>query len=536
MMSILKRQRLMPFALAAACVLGISAFGTSEAQAQYTPADGISAYYTIQPNATNDGIVHTLSWVALDTQFSASVYDDPNTPGVNEGLRDKINRGTPFGNLSGELHVFDDAAGPQNNGPAGIYDFGEGPVEVRYRHGSNGNITPQANNVAGGYVWLGSDYSDGDIGPATSTPKWDNVGHFTIIPNGGWASVQPGVTAVYSSNPNGSGASASEHALYVDDDGFQTPTGDTDDVGLAFVGFADQNAGGTNISLAPTTGYFQMTLPVASGRTAADYWDDGPTAFWPGNAIFYDGTYNDNLSIEVTVTQNAAYTPKLAVSGDMDSDLDVDNVDIGTVSGNFTGSAGVGEYFGQYYRDGDLDDDGDIDNVDIGTVSGNFTGSLAGNLIDTVGIPNLIYDPDTGNVTVDTEGLAITSYQFENFNAGTFNTPHIVPPDDFTAPNPADWVFWDNIQDTANVIGASDNFDNGFTGTHDFGDIFPTGFDLAGLEAYLQTAFWGTLGQGSGDFDLIVQPSSNPIPTPAALPAAFGLLGMLVARRRRRAA
>ena len=70
--------------------------------------------------------------------------------------------------------------------------------------------------------------------------------------------------------------------------------------------------------------------------------------------------------------------------GDFDFDGDVDNADIGVVTGNFTGS-GVG--LGMTYAQGDIDGDGDVDNADIGAVAGAFTGSLASGSSIATSIP-----------------------------------------------------------------------------------------------------------------------------------------------------
>jgi hypothetical protein len=54
-------------------------------------------------------------------------------------------------------------------------------------------------------------------------------------------------------------------------------------------------------------------------------------------------------------------------AADLDGDNDVDNVDIGIQSGNFTGS--VGAAGGKTRQQGDMDGDGDVDNMDIGIAS-----------------------------------------------------------------------------------------------------------------------------------------------------------------------
>jgi hypothetical protein len=60
--------------------------------------------------------------------------------------------------------------------------------------------------------------------------------------------------------------------------------------------------------------------------------------------------------------------------GDVDGDGDVDNVDIGIATGNFTGAGGS---TAMIWCDGDMDGDGDIDNQDIGMITGAFTGAVS---------------------------------------------------------------------------------------------------------------------------------------------------------------
>jgi len=208
----------------------------------------------------------------------------------------------------------------------------------------------------------------------------------------------------------------------------------------------------------------------------------------------------------------------LRLAGDTDFDGDVDNADIGRVVGSFTGSAGAGKV----YSDGDMDFDGDVDNADIGRVAGAFTGASAGNLTDNVSIADLIYDPATGDVKLDASeaaGGVVTSFQLETA-AGSFI------PGNYVGPTGGLGGCFKDVG--ADVIADSDLTFVGFSGIHDFGNIFPVGMDLAQLEAYLTTAVYtGALGSGQQQIDLV-------IPEPATL-ALLGLggLGMVLGRKRR---
>jgi len=468
-------------------------------------ADATSTYMTIQPNAAGTHVIYTLSWVAPDT--------DNNGDGLTEGFVGG------FGNASAELDRAGNLEGGNLSTLAG--------QDVQYIY--NGT------NTVDRVQWTDpANYAVGDTNPAAISREWINIGG---VGSDIWSSNiqaygsgEGGVTGTFSGNPDGTDTATGTGVGVVYDYDSSSSTG----FGFLLSGVSDT----------PNTGYIQVSIPnpTTTWRSPTTgeidfgaYTYDASHPFLTGNLIgaagntdqFITGTYTTNSAVELVVTTDATYTPKLAVSGDLDSDLDVDNVDVGTQSGNFTGSTGSG----QWYADGDMDADGDIDNADIGVLSGNFTGgaavSRAGNLTDTVGIPDLIYDPATGNVTIDTEGLTITSFQFENGGLDTFDTGEFISPS--TIGGNFFGLTFEEV--AAGVIGDSDPLFVGFTGTFDMGDFMPTGLDQAGLESYLSTAFWGTQGAGSGSYDLIV----TVIPEPGSL-ILLGLGGMLIAGRRRAAA
>jgi hypothetical protein len=121
-------------------------------------------------------------------------------------------------------------------------------------------------------------------------------------------------------------------------------------------------------AMADFTKYPQHAGNVAVVNTVPMYRDstESPSAFsyhWNHNGVAY---------YDIGTGMGQAYW-SLAMTGDVDFDGDIDNVDIGIATGNFTGAGGSTSMI---YADGDMDGDGDVDNVDIGMITGAFTGAI----------------------------------------------------------------------------------------------------------------------------------------------------------------
>ena len=206
-----------------------------------------------------------------------------------------------------------------------------------------------------------------------------------------------------------------------------------------------------------------------------------------------------------------------SVCGDFDSDGDVDAADRTTLTTGWTGALAEGGT--ATFADGDCDGDGDIDAADLTGVIGNWTGALAGNLTDGADA-DLIYDPTTGNVTLDASDTA--AGQIISFVIGTDQND--------LRTSEADLPFIDagtNTDNTTFQIGQTDPLNQGAGPLVDIGNILPTGMDLAALSNYLTIAEYASeLGSG-GTLDLRV------VPEPSSLVLGlFGLLGLATRRRR----
>ena len=122
---------------------------------------------------------------------------------------------------------------------------------------------------------------------------------------------------------------------------------------------------------------------------------------------------------------------------------------------------------------------------------------------DSPTIADLFYDPATGNVRVSAKeaaGAKITSFQFENA-AGTFLPGNYIGPTGGTFGG-----IFENV--TTKVIADSDLTFVGFSGNHNFGNIFPAGMDLVQLDTYLKAAsYLGALGTGKQHIDLVLLPA-----------------------------
>ena len=211
--------------------------------------------------------------------------------------------------------------------------------------------------------------------------------------------------------------------------------------------------------------------------------------------------------------------------GDFDRDGDIDAADRTIQTVGWTGAMAPGTG-GAVFTDGDCDADGDVDTADQTGLIGNWTGAMAGGLEDD-GDVDLIYDPESGNVTLDASDAA--SGVVLSFVLGTgqdnMRSENFVQSADGSAGPFID--VGTNTDATAFQIGQTDPLGQGAGPTIDLGDILPAGMDQAGLSEYLTLAQYASALGAGGELDLIVVPE----PSTLAL-ILFGLVGLAMRRRK----
>jgi hypothetical protein len=244
-----------------------------------------------------------------------------------------------------------------------------------------------------------------------------------------------------------------------------------------------------NVVAAPNVWDATLNIAIAngtSGGVTVAPTSEGADAF---TTRFFPGTYTENAAIELTVTTTpeGTYNAKIAVSGDMDSDGNVDADDLTAAAAGYGGWAAAASYSGidgagKWYATGNVDADTDTDNKDLGYVIGAFAAAPY-TLPTATGSATLTYDPLTGNVKLNATtagGAKITSFQLQT-SAAT-----IIPANYNTVTGGTYNGTYKNV--TTSVIGDTDTSLAGVTGSAiDLGNVFPTGMDLTQLTAYLTT-------------------------------------------------
>ena len=202
-----------------------------------------------------------------------------------------------------------------------------------------------------------------------------------------------------------------------------------------------------------------------------------------------------------------------------DADGDVDSADRTIQTTGWTGALMAGEG-NATFASGDCDGDGDVDTADQTGLIGNWTGAIqeAGGLEDD-GDVDLVYDPVSGNVTLDASDAAsgvvisfVIGTDQQNMVPANLNIPFI--------------DVGTNTDATTFQIGQTDPLNTGSGPTVDLGNILPTGMDLTALSDYLTLAEYASALGSGGELDLRVVPE----------PSSFVLLaiGLLAIRRRKR--
>ena len=249
----------------------------------------------------------------------------------------------------------------------------------------------------------------------------------------------------------------------------------------------------------------------------------------------YDLNLSDFLGTDQTLTLNLSGIVEATLTcaiGDADCDGDVDvSDDILVAFSNFSGPGSFGLTRAHGDVEGNPDGntpttpgpaDGDVDVSDILTMFGNFTGPLDEAGLEVLGalagpaeagdpsIPDLIYDPATGEVVLSTDGASIIGYSLKS--AGAFlaggHTPIL------------GGVSTSLPTELAEAALSSADGSIGF--------VFPVGLDLAALAGLLTENTVSTgLGAPLVPFDLVVLGPA--VPEPSAFFVALSALGALLA-------
>lgn len=249
-----------------------------------------------------------------------------------------------------------------------------------------------------------------------------------------------------------------------------------------------------------------------------------PSQGWVADNIFttVPGTQSlGNSSVDELIAKVG-----LRLIGDIDVDGDVDTADITTTMQNFTGDVGFSG--GKLRIHGDFDHDRDVDTADITTVLQNFTGVQTASMGQNA---QLVYDPGSGEVHIETTGLAFSAFSLQSNGQFTQDADFSMMIETFgAAPTLVDntasaigWVApWGEVHSA--TLGLSDA-----PSSIDLGAILPSGLDLASLEGLLTFYAWSGQEGGGGSFDLVVQH----VPEPSALWIVLGGIAVIPLLRRR---